>query len=137
VEVSSSPTCFDRAAAASSVFPGGCVFASVEAEFDTHPGPVKDKIASIQRQWSGRLEQLISEAQTLGKLRADEDPSQLAFELDAYMLMGNTAFVLHDDPGSPVWVNDPSGTRRRHTSYTREEIEAFTKTLRDVPPDER
>jgi tetracycline repressor-like protein len=39
-----------------------------------------------------------SEAQTLGELRADEDPSQLAFELDAYMLMGNTAFVLHDDP---------------------------------------
>jgi hypothetical protein len=34
-------------------------------------------------------------------------------------------------------VNDPSGTRRRHTSYTREEIEAFTKTLRDVPPGER
>jgi AcrR family transcriptional regulator len=80
------------------VFPGGCFFASVEAEFDTHPGPVKDKIVLIQRAWSARLQQLISEGQTLGELRADEDPSQLAFELDAYMLMGNTAFVLHDDP---------------------------------------
>jgi hypothetical protein len=45
-----------------------------------------------------RLQQLISEAQSRGELRAEEDPAQLAFELDAYMLMGNTSFVLHDDP---------------------------------------
>jgi AcrR family transcriptional regulator len=79
------------------VFPGGCFFASVEAEFDTHPGPVKDKIVVIQRGWLELLEQLISEAQSRGRLRADEDPRQLAFELNAYLLMGNTSFVLHDD----------------------------------------
>jgi AcrR family transcriptional regulator len=81
------------------VFQGGCFFASVEAEFDTHPGPVRDRIAAIQRGWSMRLQQLISDAQRRGELRAKEDPAQLAFELDAYMLMGNTSFVLHDDPG--------------------------------------
>jgi AcrR family transcriptional regulator len=80
------------------VFQGGCFFASVEAEFDTHPGPVRDRIAAIQRGWSMRLQQLVAEAQELGELRDDEDPAQLAFELDAYMLMGNTSFVLHDDP---------------------------------------
>jgi AcrR family transcriptional regulator len=80
------------------VFPGGCFFASVETEFDTHPGPVRDRIVAIQRAWSRRLQQLIAEAQQRGELRADEDPAQLAFELDAYMLMGNTSFVLHDDP---------------------------------------
>jgi AcrR family transcriptional regulator len=80
------------------VFQGGCFFASVEAEFDTHPGPVRDRIAAIQRGWSMRLQQLISDAQRRGELRAEEDPAQLAFELDAYMLMGNTSFVLHDDP---------------------------------------
>jgi AcrR family transcriptional regulator len=80
------------------VFQGGCFFASVEAEFDTHPGPVKDKIASIQRDWLGLMEELISEARQLGSLRGDEDPVQLAFELNAYLLMGNTSFVLHDDP---------------------------------------
>ena len=31
-------------------------------------------------------------------------------------------------------VNDPPGTRRRHTAYTREEIEAFAETLRNVQP---
>jgi len=34
-------------------------------------------------------------------------------------------------------VNDPPGTRRRHTSYNREEIAAFAATLRALPPTER
>jgi uncharacterized protein len=34
-------------------------------------------------------------------------------------------------------VNDPAGTRRRHTPYTRAELDAFTETLRGVPPEER
>ena len=34
-------------------------------------------------------------------------------------------------------VNDPPEARRRHTRYTREEIESFGATLRDVPPTER
>ena len=79
------------------VFPGGCFFASVAAEFDTHPGPVKDKIALVRQQWTSNLERLIEEAQTSGQLNPDDDPAQLAFEIDAYLLMGNTAFVLHND----------------------------------------
>ena len=59
---------------------------------------MKDRIAAIQNGWSGLFTQLIAEAQALGKLRADEDPLELAFELNAYLLMGNTGFVLHDDP---------------------------------------
>jgi hypothetical protein len=31
-------------------------------------------------------------------------------------------------------VNDPASARRRHTPYTREEIEAFVATLRNVEP---
>ena len=34
-------------------------------------------------------------------------------------------------------VNDPPGTRRRHTSYSREEIAAFAETLRALPLTER
>lgn len=80
------------------VFPGGCFFASATAEFDTHPGPVKDQIASVQQHWLDQLQQLIREAQSAGSLDASEDPAQLAFELDAYLLMGNTTFVLDDNP---------------------------------------
>ena len=56
------------------------------------------------------LEQLIAEAQAAGKLRADEDPAQLVFELDSYILRGNTLFVLNDDP---------SYLRRAHTAVPR------------------
>ena len=31
-------------------------------------------------------------------------------------------------------VNDPPGTRRRHTPYSREELGAFTASLRGLPP---
>ena len=34
-------------------------------------------------------------------------------------------------------VNDPSGVRRRHTPYTRDELDAFSAGLRDVHPGER
>jgi AcrR family transcriptional regulator len=82
------------------VFPGGCFFASTAAEFGPHPGPVRDKVASVQRGWTELLAQVIHEAQAAGSLEATEDPSQLAFELHAYLLMGNTAFVLHNTPAS-------------------------------------
>jgi AcrR family transcriptional regulator len=79
------------------VFPGGCFFASAAAEFDTHPGPVRERIAEFQREWMNLLAQLVREAQAAGELSA-EDPDQVAFELDGYLLMANTAFLLHSDP---------------------------------------
>jgi AcrR family transcriptional regulator len=79
------------------VFPGGCFFASAAAEFDTHPGLVRERIAGFQRDWTDQLTQLVSEAQAAGQLRA-EDPNQLAFELNAHLLMANTAFLLYDTP---------------------------------------
>jgi AcrR family transcriptional regulator len=79
------------------VFPGGCFFAAGVAEFDTRPGPVRDKIASVQQHFMECLQQLIREAQAGGTLDATEDSSQLAFELYAYLLLGNTAFVLRDN----------------------------------------
>jgi AcrR family transcriptional regulator len=80
------------------VFPGGCFFVSAAAEFDTHPGPVKEKIAGHLREWLQRLEDLAARAQANGDLDASEDPAQLAFELDAFLLMANMAFLLSDDP---------------------------------------
>jgi AcrR family transcriptional regulator len=80
------------------VFPGGCFFASTTAELDTHPGPVKDEVATVQQHWIDQLQRLIREAQKAGSLDSTEDPAQLAFELEAYLLMANNAFVLENDP---------------------------------------
>jgi AcrR family transcriptional regulator len=80
------------------VFPGGCFFASAAAEFDTHPGPVKEEVASFLRGWLATLEELAARAQQDGSLDTAEDPAQLVFELDAYLLMANMAYLLHNDP---------------------------------------
>jgi uncharacterized protein len=34
-------------------------------------------------------------------------------------------------------AHDPPGSERRHTRYTREELAAFTASLRELPPAER
>ncbi len=80
------------------VFPGGCFFVSAAAEFDTHPGPVKEEVAAFLRGWLDTLEELAARAQQAGDIAGSEDPGQLAFELDAYLLMANMAYLLHNDP---------------------------------------
>ena len=79
------------------VFPGGCFFASAAAEFDTHPGPVKEQIAARSREWLDLLGELAAQAQRDGLIRADDDPAQLAFELDGVMLSFHTCKRLLDD----------------------------------------
>ena len=66
------------------VFPGGCFFVSVAAEFDARPGRVRDAIADAHREWQQFLETSIVKARELGELTEDTDPRQLAFELDAF-----------------------------------------------------
>ena len=77
------------------VFPGGCFFAAAAAEFDTHPGPVRERISEFQLGWTDRLVELVRESQAAGKLRTEEDPDQLVFELNGYLLMANMAFLLY------------------------------------------
>jgi AcrR family transcriptional regulator len=76
------------------VFPGGCFFASVAAEVDTHPGPVRDFAVQLVTDWVGLLESAIREAQAEGAIDPAEDPGQLAFELDAFLLLANAQFVI-------------------------------------------
>jgi AcrR family transcriptional regulator len=66
------------------VFPGGCFFVSVAAEFDARPGRVRDAIADAHREWQQFLETSIVKARELGELIEDADPRQLVFELDAF-----------------------------------------------------
>ena len=82
------------------MFPGGCFFASAAAEFDTHPGAVRERISEFQRGWTDLLVQLVREAQAAGQLRA-EDPDQLVFELNGYLMMANMAFLLYGS-GQPI-----------------------------------
>lgn len=77
------------------VFPGGCFFASAAAELDTHPGPVKEKLAESLDGWMQLIERRVRAAQEAGEIDPAEDPALLAFELDAFMKMGNSVTLLH------------------------------------------
>jgi len=80
-----------------SVFPGGCFFASVAAEMDTHPGPVRDLAVQLTEDWLRQLETAVRAAQAEGAIEASEDAAQLAFELDAYLLLANAQFVARQE----------------------------------------
>jgi hypothetical protein len=76
------------------VFPGGCFFASVAAEMDTHPGPVRDLALQVLGGWRAQLETAARDAQDDGALDPEEDVEQLAFELNAFLLLANAEFVI-------------------------------------------
>jgi len=83
-----------------SVFPGGCFFASVAAELDTRPGPLRDSAMTTVNDWSTLLSAEAQIAQELGEIDPSIDSSQLAFELDAYLFLANTLFVASEDEGA-------------------------------------
>jgi len=80
------------------VFPGGCFFAATSLEMGARPGPVRDRLAAIQSDFTAMLRSFAATALEQHELPEGEDPDRLAFELHAILLGADTRFVLHDDP---------------------------------------
>src|SRR4029077_9940670 len=80
------------------VFPGGCFFAATSLEMGSRPGPVRDRLAAIQLDFTELLRSFAATALEQDELPAGEDPDWLAFELHAVLLGADTKFVLNDDP---------------------------------------
>ena len=80
-----------------SVFPGGCFFASVAAEMDTRPGPVRDLAIQLTNGWFRHVETAAQDAQAEGAVDRSEDAAQLAFEINAYLLLANAQFVISQE----------------------------------------
>lgn len=79
------------------VFPGGCFFAGMLAEFDAQSGELHREVAADQREWVELVESLVREAQQRGELAADTDAVQLAFDITAAVEHANYYSVLFDD----------------------------------------
>jgi AcrR family transcriptional regulator len=79
------------------VFRGGCFFAAASAEFDSRPGKVRDEIASLTKAWLMTLRGEIAFARKQKQIKPSVVPSQLAFELHAYVQEANWAFKLFDE----------------------------------------
>ncbi|MFC8431297.1 TetR/AcrR family transcriptional regulator [Streptomyces sp. NPDC057253] len=79
------------------VFPGGCFFYGVMAEFDAREGAVHDALVEAQRAWLAELERCAGQARARGELDAGTDTAQLAFEVVALMETANAMSLLHDE----------------------------------------
>jgi AcrR family transcriptional regulator len=75
-------------------FPGGCFFASVLAEVDMRPGPVRDRLIAFLDDWLALLARHAQAAQAEGTIDPAAEPEQLAFEIEAALLLANAQWVV-------------------------------------------
>jgi len=82
------------------VFPGGCFFAYTAAELGPRPGVIHTRVAAMVNDFAQLFTDLLTAAQASAVIKPDEDVNQLSFELESYLLLGNSGFVLNDSPES-------------------------------------
>ena len=88
----------------------GCIYISGAVEFDDRPGPVRDALAAMVRDWHLALERAIRIAIDEGALRDDTDPLQMLFELHGLIL------ALHHDAR---FLRIPGALDRAHVGFER------------------
>jgi AcrR family transcriptional regulator len=82
------------------VFAGGCFLCAASAEMDGRPGPVRDAVAAVMRDWIAVLSANVEAAVAAGELPADLDPAAMAFRLNALGMAANwQRQLLHDAAG--------------------------------------
>ena len=93
------------------VFPGGCFFISAVGELDARPGPVRDDAVAYSQRWLALLADEVAAAQAAGELDPAAAPPQIAFELHAFMVLGNMQFVASGSPAALDAVRRAIDTR--------------------------
>ena len=64
----------------------GCIYISGAVEFDDRPGPVRDALASSVKTWLAAMDRAVRQAQELGQIDPQSDPSQILFEIHGLIL---------------------------------------------------
>lgn len=93
------------------VFPGGCFFASVASEVSSRPGPVRNRVAEEQKEWTALLTENATQAVRNSELPADTDPQALTLELSTMLTGADIAFLLHEDRGILQGIGDSIRSR--------------------------
>ncbi|HEY3999411.1 MAG TPA: TetR/AcrR family transcriptional regulator [Candidatus Xenobia bacterium] len=99
---------------------GGCLFVAVATELDDRPGPARDRLVQIQKDWLDHLAHAAHIATAEGHFRPDADPAQFAHELYGIMLVGHHVGRL---------LRDPESERRTRTAF-----ESLLFRFRKEPP---
>lgn len=77
---------------------GGCIFVALAVELDDRPGPARDAIAAVLRDWLDALATAARIAIDEGHFAEDVDPAQVAFELYGIMLARHNLSRLIGEP---------------------------------------
>ena len=88
----------------------GCIYISGAVEFDDRPGPVRDALASMVRDWQSALERAIRLSIEAGHLRTDTDTLQMLFEVHGLIL------ALHHDAR---FLRIPGAVERARKGFDR------------------
>jgi AcrR family transcriptional regulator len=78
--------------------PGGCLFVAAAAEFDDRPGPVRDRLVSLQRDFMDVMGNVARTGVSQKQFRRDLDGEQFAHDLYSVMLGYHHASRLLRDP---------------------------------------
>jgi AcrR family transcriptional regulator len=85
---------------AADVFAGGCFLCAASAEMDGRPGPLRDGVESVMREWISLLATNAEAAVKGGGVRSDIDPAATAFRLNALGMAANWQRQLLNDPSA-------------------------------------
>jgi AcrR family transcriptional regulator len=100
---------------AADVFAGGCFLCAASAEMDGRPGPLRDAVEAVMREWIAVLRANIETALAAGELDADVDPAATAFRLNALGMAANWQRQL---------MNDASGIAYARAAWRAELVRA-------------
>jgi AcrR family transcriptional regulator len=78
--------------------PGGCLFVAAATELDDRPGPVRDRLVQLQKDWLETIANTVRTGTSEGHFRADVDPAQFAHDLYGVMLVYHHASRLIREP---------------------------------------
>jgi AcrR family transcriptional regulator len=81
----------------SDAFVGGCFLCAASTEMDGRPGPLRDAVAAVMREWLTVLSLNIDAAIAAGELAANVDSAAMAFRLNALGMAANWQRQLLDD----------------------------------------
>ena len=88
--------------------PGGCLFVAAAVELDDQPGPVRDRLVQLQKDWLDMLANTVRTAVHEGQFQKSVDPEQFAHDLYGIMLVGHHAARL---------LRDPNAGKRTRTAF--------------------
>jgi AcrR family transcriptional regulator len=108
---------------AAGVFSGGCFLCAASMEMDGRPGPVRDAVESVMREWIAVLRANIRAAIGANELSADVEPDAMAFRLNALGMAANWQRQL---------LNDGAGIEYARSGWRAELDRCAPRAIRDA-----